>query len=145
MTNDKAFFLFFLLLLVEVIVTVVAALNVIKELKDYIDFKFNLMKMDIRGIVDKQFSRGLCQIEDANRELCKDVELKVASVNHIDTKVIYNSLEKYYERFTSFANHLGKKHDELIALIKPEDKPEEVMVSLDEVIDTISKMKKEKQ
>lgn len=145
MTNNEAFFLFFLLLLAEVIITVVAALNVIKKLKDHIDYKFNLMKTDIRDIVDEQFRRGICQIEDANRALCEDVELKVASVSRIDSKVIYNSLEKHHERFTSFANHLGKKHDELIALIKPEDKPEEVMVSLDEVNDTISKMKKEKQ
>lgn len=144
MTNNGASFLFFLLLLVEVIITVVAALNVIKELKDHIDYKFTCMQMDIRNIVEAQFERGLDQIEDANRELCKDVECKIASVNHIDSKVIYNTLEKYHERFTSFANHLGKKHDELIALIKPEDKPEEVMVSLDEVIETISKMKKEK-
>jgi hypothetical protein len=144
MTNDAAFFLFFLLLLVEVIITVVAALNVIKQLKDHIDYKFTCMKRDLQQIVETQFARGLVQIEDANRGFCKDVERKIASVNHIDSKAIYNALEKDHESFTSFANHLGKKHDELIFLIKPEDKPEEVMVSLDEVIETISKMKKEK-
>lgn len=144
MTNEKLFILLMIFIIIHTIVDCISEHQERKQLEDHIDYKFTCMKMDIRDIVDEQFARGLCQIEDANRGFCKDVELKVASVNHIDSKVIYNSLEKYNERFTSFANHLGQKHEELIALIKPEDKPEEVMVSLNEVIDTISKMKKEK-
>lgn len=143
MTNEKLFSSIIIYLILHTIIECLWSHYERRVLEEHISDEIRSAKFDLMDrMVDYLQKKLLQEIgtkANMNRELIDDIYKSVMGMGNI-----FGSLEQLHKRFTKHENHCEKNFNELKALIEPEKEPGPIMVSLDEVIETISKMKKEK-
>jgi hypothetical protein len=143
MTNEKLFGLILLLEIAHTIINCISNHYERKALEDNIKDTIYGVRRRLSDDISDCRKKTIYAIEKEDFINKNDLKNLSKSVDALYRNVFENNM-KMQDRFAKSTNHYDEKFNELKALLEPEKEPEPIMISLDEVIETISKMKKEK-